>query len=75
MKKPIDYLREYVEEKGKEIIVNAVTDFLMDFINVLPILAAVAFGTYVLFSLVSKSLAKIGVFCVFFYGSIVVFLF
>lgn len=72
MKMPIDYIRELVEEKGKEIIINGIQDYLIDFVSVFPILTAVAFGTYICFSMVSKTLAKVGVIGVFFYGAIVV---
>lgn len=72
MKTPIDYIRDFVEEKGKEFIISGIHDYLLDFVEVLPILAAVAFGTYILFRMVSKTLAKIGVVGVFFYGGIVI---
>lgn len=57
----------WVADKIKE----GVTNHLVDYISALPIILGVSIGVYALVSMISKTLAKLGVVGVFIYGGLV----
>lgn len=61
-------LINYIERKIK----NGITDITLDYISAIPIMIGVSIAVYALCSMISKTLAKLGVIGVFVYGTLIV---
>ena len=70
MESPMSFVSNWITDQ----LVNGLESFLLDLIVSLPILIGVSIGVYVLIGMVSKTLAKFGVGCVFVYGGLIILL-
>jgi uncharacterized membrane-anchored protein len=68
IKAPVEYVGDWIGAKFKE----GMTDIVLEYISVIPILVGVSIGVYALCGMFSKSFAKLGVMGVFGYGFLVV---
>lgn len=62
----------YMAGKITDYLKESAINFIVDYITVFPLLAAISIGVYALISMISRRLASLGVIGVFIYGALVV---
>lgn len=72
IKTPGEYIGGWIEGWAIDKAQSGLESFVLDLITATPILVGVSIGVYALLNMVSSKLAKLGVFTVFAYGSLVI---